>query len=244
MIIKNLKQAEKLINIPVTIKLTDLKTFDDYILDITITKVDYKTNSIDIKKGQAESNITLSNTQIEIISVFKKFKAYIATHFFNAGGFMYTEKLAKDLRAEFPYIDFYVPQENGEINDKKNNDSTITATQIAIQDTEKLLASQLLIADLDGVEVDAGVASEIGVFAGMLEASRILLKQPMEDKKKIIGIYTDMRKDGTGDNHMYKNLYTKGLVELWGAVVGDISYETTLTQIILEIRQFEKSFTM
>jgi hypothetical protein len=146
-----------------------------------------------------------------------RIKGYVASHFFDIFGYEGTAKLAQEIREACPSIDLYVPQENDEINDKESNDATITAEAIYQADTDKLLSSQVLIAYLDGVEVDAGVAGEVGIMAGSLET---LQKMGLVHTPKIIvGIYSDMRRKGTGDNHMYKNLFIVGAVDKWGVVV-------------------------
>ena len=144
-------------------------------------------------------------------------KVYLATNFFDLFGFEGTAKIGKRIRAEFPQLEVYIPQENGEINDKKNNDDIITDIAIYKADTKELLSSQILIAYLDGVEIDAGVAGEIGMFVGSLETLKAIGMR--HTPKIVIGLYTDMRQHGTGDNHMYKNLFIKGAVNEWGCVV-------------------------
>lgn len=153
-------------------------------------------------------------------------KAYLASFFFDKFGYEGTKKLAEDIREAVPNIELYVPQENDEINDKENNDSTITAEAIYQADTDKLLASQVLIACIDGVEIDAGVACEIGAFAGCLDTLAQL--QLQHTPKYIIALYSDMRRNGTGDNRMYKNLYVKGAIEKYGTVVGSTEEITYL----------------
>ena len=78
-------------------------------------------------------------------------KAYLATNFFDLFGFEGTAKIGKRIREEFPQLEVYIPQENGEINDKKNNDDIITDIAIYKADAKELLSSQILIAYLDGV---------------------------------------------------------------------------------------------
>ncbi|HLO11573.1 MAG TPA: nucleoside 2-deoxyribosyltransferase [Pseudoneobacillus sp.] len=146
----------------------------------------------------------------------KLLKGYLATHFFNDSGFKWTHELAKTIR-ESASIDLYVPQENSEINDKSGDDSNITAVAIANGDNKYLREANVLIASLDGVEIDSGVSAEIGYFSGLIESERRLVAQPRT--RYIIGLYTDIRRDGSGDNHYYINLYTKGLVQLYGTVV-------------------------
>lgn len=143
-------------------------------------------------------------------------KGYLATHFFNEAGFEWTAKLAEKIRKETG-IELYVPQENDEINDKEKNDATITDVAIYEADTEELLDSNILIACLDGVDIDSGVSAEIGLFSGYIEAVK---RNYIYDKPRIIiAIYTDMRRHGTGDNHHYINLYTKGACSKFGKVV-------------------------
>lgn len=151
-------------------------------------------------------------------------KGYLASHFFDIFGFEGTARLAERIRKECPWLELYVPQENGEINDKKNNDGDITALKIYEEDTKHLLASQVLIAYLDGVEIDAGVAGEVGIISGHLETLEALGSELgfRYSPKMIIGIYSDMRRAGTGDNHMYKNMYILGAIEKHGVVVESV----------------------
>lgn len=162
-------------------------------------------------------------------------KGYLATHFFDLFGFEGTAKLAEQIRKETP-LKLYVPQENGDINDKENNDGIITDEAIYYADMRELLSSQILIAYLDGVEIDSGVSAEIGMFCGSLETLEALGFG--HSPKLILGIYTDMRKDGTGDNRMYKNLFVKGGVKRWGKVVH------TIDDLINEINNFCSSYPL
>src|SRR5690625_1598840 len=87
-------------------------------------------------------------------------KGYFASHFFNDAMFQWTEDLACKIE-QATGLDLYVPQRNGSINDKKNNDATITAAAISKADTEKLKEANILIACLDGLTIDDGVAAEV-----------------------------------------------------------------------------------
>lgn len=145
-------------------------------------------------------------------------KVYLANGLFSQADYMYNEYLAKLLRTEFKDLELFVPQE-ANINDKS---SYADSKMIAQLDTDKLLDSDLLIAVIDGVEIDAGVATEIGVFYGA--------------EKPIIGLYTDVRQqgrenqlkidalveDGTENQFMYRNLYTIGIIKLRGLVVSNV----------------------
>ncbi|MGR3741461.1 nucleoside 2-deoxyribosyltransferase [Companilactobacillus sp. DQM5] len=140
---------------------------------------------------------------------------YFANGLFSKADFNFNEKLVKKIRDNFSNFDIYLPQENASINDKS---AYADSKMIAQADTEKLLQSDLVIAVLDGITIDAGVASEIGVaYANNIP---------------IIGLYTDSRQLGfdnkkkldalskIAENQFhYLNLYTTGLIKLNGEIV-------------------------
>ncbi|MGX7202180.1 nucleoside 2-deoxyribosyltransferase [Enterococcus plantarum] len=142
---------------------------------------------------------------------------YFAGPMFAKADLLYNEYLVKKIRELDDSIEVYLPQENEGINDKT---AYADSKMIALADTEKVLESDLLVAILDGITIDAGVASEIGVAY----AKNI----PM------IGLYNDTRQQGANNQKKlaalgdiaenqfhYLNLYTIGLVKLNGAVVSD-----------------------
>ncbi|WP_086312812.1 nucleoside 2-deoxyribosyltransferase [Enterococcus sp. 7F3_DIV0205] len=142
-------------------------------------------------------------------------KLYFAGPMFAKADLLYNEYMVKQIRDIDDSIEVYLPQENGAINDKT---AYADSKMIALADTEKVLESDLLVAILDGITIDAGVASEIGVAY----AKNI----------PIIALYTDTRQQGfdnqkklaalgdTAENQFhYLNLYTVGLVKLNGTVV-------------------------
>ena len=159
-----------------------------------------------------------------IISKFNKndfggmiLKLYFAGPMFAQADLIYNEYLVKKIRSISNTISVYLPQENGAINNKIDY---ADSKMIALADTEKVLESDLLVAVLDGLVIDPGVASEIGVAY----AKGI----PM------IGLYTDTRQQGSdnpkkihalntvAENQFhYLNLYTVGLLKLNGSVVSD-----------------------
>jgi len=111
-----------------------------------------------------------------------------------------------------------LPQENEAINDKSGYADSI---MIATADTQDLLDSDYMIAVLDGVTIDAGLASEIGVAyqAGI----------------PIIGLYTDVRQGTHGNKEKiealdeiaesqfsYINLYTVGLIKQRGIIFNSV----------------------
>lgn len=141
-------------------------------------------------------------------------KIYFAAPMFAKSDLLYNAELVKKLRRNHPQLEIYLPQENAAINDKT---AYADSKMIALADTEKVVESQLMIALLDGLSIDAGVASEIGVAY----ANRI----------PVLGLYTDSRQQGAtnakkidalqqvAENQFhYTNLYTVGLIKLNGAV--------------------------
>ncbi|HJH11925.1 MAG TPA: nucleoside 2-deoxyribosyltransferase [Metalysinibacillus jejuensis] len=146
-------------------------------------------------------------------------KAYLANGLFSLGDRYVNEALARQLREALPELVLYVPQENPAINDK----SAFAASEaIASADLEALTASDVLVAVLDGVEIDAGVAAEIGVFSTF--------------NRPIIGVFTDVRQQGTThpeklailqqdpteNQFVYRNLFVIGLIKQNGVIVSSI----------------------
>ncbi|KJY62149.1 nucleoside 2-deoxyribosyltransferase [Lactobacillus apis] len=142
-------------------------------------------------------------------------KIYFANALFSQAELNYNAQLAAKIRQLDQTIDLYLPQENDSINDKQ---AYADSKMIAQADTEKLIASDLMVAVLDGLSIDNGVASEIGVAY----AKEI----------PIIGLYTDTRQQGSSNQQKlqalgqiaenqfhYVNLYTTGLIKLNGTIV-------------------------
>jgi hypothetical protein len=142
----------------------------------------------------------------------KKVKIYLASHFFSTWGMEGTKELAKVLR-NIPGVEVYVPQENRSINDKCADDSELLATTIYEADETELLSSDILVACLDGVEVDSGVACEIGFMSALCRTKN---PSPNGCQRMIMGLYTDIRRNGTGNNHHYLNQFVRGAVEEYG----------------------------
>ncbi|MFS0926056.1 nucleoside 2-deoxyribosyltransferase [Enterococcus durans] len=150
---------------------------------------------------------------------------YFAAPLFAKSDLLYNAMLVKKIRAASEDLTVYLPQENEAINDKT---AYADSKMIALADTEKVLESDLMIALLDGLTIDAGVASEIGVaYAKGIP---------------VIGLYTDSRQQGgshpkklealqqVAENQFhYLNLYTVGLIKLNGSIVSD---ETELLEAL------------
>lgn len=165
----------------------------------------------------------------------KKIKLYFASPLFTVMEQWFNRDVVKELRNQIGFlpkseqvdISIYLPQENEAINDKSAYANSI---MIAQADTQELLESDIVLAILDGVTVDAGVASEIGVaYAKGIP---------------VIGLYSDSRQGTHGNfkkvealdeiaesQFAYINLYTAGLVKLNGVITGNI---TDFVDTILE----------
>jgi len=156
-------------------------------------------------------------------------KAYLANGLFSMGDRLLNELIASQVRKELQGIDLYVPQENAAINDKTGYADAMT---IAKADMGRLEESDFLIAVIDGVEIDSGVAAEIGAFYMM--------------KKPIFALYTDIRQqgrdnerkikalidDGTENQFVYRNLFVIGLIK-----EGDGGIYPTIEELILGIKK-------
>ena len=114
-------------------------------------------------------------------------KIYFAAPMFAKSDLLYNQQLVKEIRELSSELSIYLPQENEAINDKT---AYADSRMIALADTEKVLASDLMIALLDGLTIDAGVASEIGVaYAKGIP---------------VIGLYTDTRQPTRKKSLHYK----------------------------------------
>lgn len=146
-------------------------------------------------------------------------KAYFASPLFSEMELQYNIYVTNRIKAAFPELELYIPQEQAEINDKN---AYADSVMIAKYDTDALLASDLMIAVLDGAVIDVGVATEIGVAyqAGI----------------PVVGLYTDSRQQGANNpkklaalqeiaesQFSYVNLYTVGLVKTNGVIVDHVA---------------------
>ena len=149
-------------------------------------------------------------------------KIYFAAPMFAKSDLLYNEQIVKEVRALSPELSIYLPQENEAINDKT---TYADSRMIALADTEKVLESDLMIALLDGLTIEIGVAYAKGI--------------------PVIGLYTDTRQQGgahpkkiaalqeTAENQFhYLNLYTVGLIKLNGKVV------SSETELLSEVKRF------
>ncbi len=146
-------------------------------------------------------------------------KAYLANGLFSIGDRYVNEQIAKALREAIDGIPLYVPQENDAINDKSAYADSLA---IAAADLAYLQESDVLIAVVDGVEIDSGVAAEIGVFSTFNRPIIALLsdvrQQGRDNKKKIQALI----EDGLENQFIYRNLFVAGLIKQNGVIVSII----------------------
>ncbi len=165
-------------------------------------------------------------------------KGYLGNGLFGLGDRMLNELAAKQLRDLFAFndidLDLYVPQENMAINDKNSFANSI---MIADGDDAYLEKTDFMIAVLDGVEIDSGVACEVGVATTL--------------GKKVFGLFTDTRQLGTDNREkinaliedptenqfVYRNLYVMGKVKKSGGIYTNLE---DLNQAILNFAKSEK----
>ena len=159
----------------------------------------------------------------------KKYKIYLANGLFGVADRMYNEVIY-DALVKMGF-EVYAPQKNLSINDKK---ASAGSKPIYQGDTDKLKWCDIAVCVLDGQ--DLGVATEIGYLAAYNEFH--------QNKKLIIGIYTDCRdasktmseaknndmKKGVAESqYSYINLYTIGAIKKYGVVVD--SLEATINYL-------------
>ncbi|OJG81633.1 nucleoside 2-deoxyribosyltransferase [Enterococcus pallens] len=145
----------------------------------------------------------------------------------------YNEHLVQQIRDLSPEITVYLPQENEAINDKS---AYADSKMIALADTEEVLKSDLMVAVLDGITIDAGVASEIGVAYAkgipIIALYSDTRQQGAENQKKLAALLTPAE-----NQFHYLNLYTVGLVKLNGQVVAtEAALLEAIQQTLLEGR--------
>lgn len=153
-------------------------------------------------------------------------KAYLANGLFSEADARYNEFLGTKIRKAIPGIELYIPQENAALNDKN---AYANSTDIFHGDNSYLDQAELLIVVIDGVEIDSGVAAEIGRFTALYDCE---IKQFGQSNKKIYALYTDVRlngrnntkkidaliEDGTENQFVYRNLYAVGAIKSIGKI--------------------------
>jgi nucleoside 2-deoxyribosyltransferase len=166
-------------------------------------------------------------------------KAYLANGLFSESDQAFNKYLAARIRESFPGLDLYVPQENEALNDKTGYADSVT---IFDGDNRYLDEADILIAVLDGIEIDSGVAAEIGRFIALKEWEDEV--EGAYRPRYIFGLYTDVRQQGrdnqkkidaliedaSENQFMYRNLYVLGAVKKHGLIA------TSSNQLIEQMR--------
>jgi nucleoside 2-deoxyribosyltransferase len=160
-------------------------------------------------------------------------KVYFAAPLFDTASQMFNTHIAKQIRHELPFLELYLPQENEALNDKMGYADSVT---IFDGDNHYLDEADILIALLDGIEIDSGVSAEVGRFVAFKEAQDFAAQKFGKDvalNKHIYGLYTDVRrlgadnpqkiealkKDPIENQFFYKNLYTVGAIKKHGKIL-------------------------
>lgn len=144
---------------------------------------------------------------------------YFASPLFSNAELRYNTYVVEMIRKAYPDLKVFLPQEQMGINDKSNY---ADSKMIAKLDTDAVLESSLLIAVLDGLVIDPGVASEIGVaYASGIPVLGLLTdprQQGYDNQQKI-----DAIAEIAESQFSYLNLYTVGLIKLNGEIVNNES---------------------
>lgn len=147
-------------------------------------------------------------------------KGYLANGLFSLGDRLVNKLIAEEIRKAID-VELYVPQENTGINDKS---AYADSGQIYEADYSYLKGTDFIVCVIDGCEVDSGVAAEIGIASAL--------------GKRIYGLYTDSRQEGTSNNKkiealksdstenqfMYRNLFLVGLIKKHGYIFNNIEH--------------------
>lgn len=161
-------------------------------------------------------------------------KAYLANSLFSQADRDYNEKVALTIRLAFPDLDLYVPQENMDINDKSK---IATSLDIATADMSKLLASDYLIAIIDGNEIDAGVAAEIGAFSTTGRPIYALCTDVRFNNESLKQKMEIISEDSFENQIMYRNLFVVGLIKKRG----DIYHRLEDLEVKMKMLNFKHS---
>lgn len=139
---------------------------------------------------------------------------YLANGLFTMGDRIVNDFLASELRTKYKMVtgeelELFVPQEQG-INDKSSYADSVT---IARMDTEALMDSDILVAVIDGVEIDSGVSAEIGMFSTTGNPIYALYSDIRQQGRNNPDKLQALMDDGTENQWMYRNLFVIGLIK-------------------------------
>jgi hypothetical protein len=157
-------------------------------------------------------------------------KIYFAGPLFTTYEREFIEKSAAKLRKEG--FEVFVPHENidmGETDKYANLNYFEKAMKVFKTDYEGLAWANVMIAMIDGTQVDDGTATEIGMFCQQIISGE-------KDKIGIYGLSSDMRVNPASSTEEGKilNFFTGGAIFRQGYIY------TSLDQIIEELKKIEK----
>lgn len=141
--------------------------------------------------------------------MYKK-RIYLASPLFSIGEQFWNEIVADELRKAG--YEVFNPQSDNNANDKDNPNAEVTAKSIFDGDTKEVLKADAIVANLDGLAIDPGLAAECGIMWQLTKSHNL-------HHKGIIGYRSDIRKNGNGDQRFYFNQYVIGLINNVGEIV-------------------------
>lgn len=122
---------------------------------------------------------------------------YLAGHMLNRGSQMQRAAEKEDLVRVNPQLNFYVPQENKSINDKKNLDNNDgLAERIVKHDTDAIFWSDTVV--IEPLAEACGTMVELGQLKGMKDVAdqvmRILNDPELDDGCKMVVLAAEMKR--------------------------------------------------
>jgi hypothetical protein len=139
-------------------------------------------------------------------------KIYLASSLFSISDQFWNEIIADEFKKAG--YEIYNPQSDNTANDKDNPNVEVSAKSIFWGDTSAVLRSNIIIANIDGLSIDSGVASEAGIMWHLCQE-----EYTSTPHYGIIGYRSDIRKYGEGDQRFYFNQYVVGLIQDVGKIV-------------------------
>jgi hypothetical protein len=141
-------------------------------------------------------------------------KVYLGSPLFSASEQFWNEVVADELKKAG--FEVFNPQSDNTANDKDNPNVEVSAKSIFAGDTKEVISANYMVANIDGLSIDSGLAAECGIFWAMKKNAEGL---GSNHYKGIVGYRSDIRKYGEGDQRFYFNQYVVGLIEDIGVMV-------------------------
>ena len=145
-------------------------------------------------------------------------RVYLANGIFSESDQLYNKLLTVRLRDAFPGIEVYSQQENS------------NSEKIFGEENYYLDSAQILIAVIDGTEIDSDVAAKIGRFITLAELDKA-------KSRVVLGIYSNIMKrkrdneqkinaligDDIENQFSYRDLYVIGAIKKHGYIVSGVN---------------------